>query len=40
MLTMVNAVKIKEVDIVLWDNFNKDNGDTVSFNIEDFGIAL
>ena len=39
-LTAANARKIKEVDIVLWGNFTEDDGDTVSFGTEDFGIAL
>ncbi len=28
------------MDIVLWGNFNEDDGDTVSFGTEGFGIAL
>jgi hypothetical protein len=35
-----NAAKIKELEIVLWGNFNENNGDTVSFGTENFGIAL
>jgi hypothetical protein len=39
-LTVLNASKIKELEIVLWGNYNEDNGDTVSFGTNNFCIAL
>lgn len=39
-LSIENASKIKEIEIVLWGNHNEDNGDTISFGTENFGIAL
>jgi len=35
-----NAVKIRELEIVLWGSYNENNGDTVSFGTENFGIPL
>ncbi len=39
-LSVENATKIKEVEIVLWGHYNENDGDTVSFGTENFGIAL
>ncbi len=39
-LSMENASRIKEVEIVLWGNYNEDDGDTMAFGTEDFGISL
>jgi hypothetical protein len=39
-LTADNAAKIKELEIVLWGNHTEDDGDTVQFGTENFGIAL
>jgi hypothetical protein len=39
-LTVHNAAKIEQLEIILWGNYNEDNGDTVSFGTENFGIAL
>ncbi|KAF7514135.1 hypothetical protein GJ744_004460 [Endocarpon pusillum] len=39
-LSVQNAMKIKEVEIVLWGRYNEEDGDTVSFGTENFGIAL
>jgi hypothetical protein len=39
-LSVLNAAKIKHLEIVLWGDYNEDDGDTVSFGNHDFGIAL
>ena len=39
-LSVQNAMKVKEVELVLWGHYNEDDGDTVSFGTENFGIAL
>lgn len=39
-LSVENAMKIKEVEIVLWGCYHENDGDTVSFGTENFGIAL
>jgi hypothetical protein len=39
-LSAENAAKIKELEIILWGNYNENDGDTISFGTESFGIAL
>lgn len=39
-LTAQNAAKIRGLEIVLWGNYDENDGDTVSFGTENFGIAL
>jgi hypothetical protein len=39
-LAAENAAKIRELEIVLWGNYDENDGDTVSFGTENFGIAL
>ncbi len=39
-LSVENAMKIKEVEIILWGHHHEDEDDTVSFGTENFSIAL
>lgn len=39
-LSMANAAKITQLEIVLWGNYKDDSCDTVSFGTENFGITL